>query len=224
VVVNKAAGMVVHPSAGHRRGTLVAALLAHCRIAGGEDEMRPGVVHRLDRDTTGLLVVTKDVGIYARLAEQFRDHTVGRRYVALVRGVPDAKGKLDTLYGRHPNHRIKFSSRHQGSRRAVTHYEVLEAFGSTAAAMVACRLETGRTHQVRVHMSDMGHPILGDELYGGGSGGDHRLKGALARLSRQALHARHLAFDHPVTGRRIDLEAAPPQDFQDALAALRDID
>ena len=232
VVVNKAAGMVVHPAAGHARGTLVAALLAHCGLecngvgvgtgagagAGGVN-LRPGIVHRLDKDTTGLLVVAKDLASHEHLARQFKAHTVGRRYLALVRGVPSATGVLRTGYGRHPHHRIKFSSTHGGKRVAVTHYRVLERFAE-AAAFVACELETGRTHQVRVHLSDIGHAVLGDELYGGRPR-DPRLTPALRHLARQALHAARLAFDHPVTGQRIDLEAQPPEDFMAALGELR---
>lgn len=223
VVVDKPAGMVVHPAPGHRRGTLVAALLAHCPLSGG-DPLRPGIVHRLDRDTTGLLVVAKDVVALEHLARQFRDHTVGRRYLALVRGHPALRGTIRTAYGRHPHHRLKFTGRFNGSKQAVTHFERLEAFSSTrAAALVACTLETGRTHQVRVHLSEAGHPLLGDPLYGGGSGGDHRLEPALSQLDRQALHATHLAFDHPGTGARIELDSPPPVDFERALAGLREI-
>jgi 23S rRNA pseudouridine1911/1915/1917 synthase len=224
IVVNKAAGMVVHPSAGHRRGTLVAALLAHCQLAGGsEEELRPGVVHRLDRDTTGLMVVTKSAVAHEMLAQQFRVHSVGRRYLALVRGLPrPAAGTIDTSYGRHPNHRKKFSSRCDGSRRAITNYRTVETF-ATAAALVACELQTGRTHQVRVHLSDSGHPILGDPLYGGGHGGDRRLQPALRHLDRQALHATRLAFDAPGGAGHLEFETPPPQDFQEALAELRQL-
>jgi 23S rRNA pseudouridine1911/1915/1917 synthase len=220
VVVDKPPGLVVHPSAGHATGTLVAALLAHCRLGGGED-MRPGIVHRIDKDTSGLLVVTKDVRTHEGLARQFRAHTIGRRYLALVRGAPrpDA-GRIVTSFGRHPRNRLKFTGKHGGERTAVTRYEVLERFAG-AASLVACELETGRTHQVRVHLSELGHPVLGDALYGGSASGDRRLREALAGLTRQALHATRLAFDHPVSGARIDLEAPPPRDFADALAALR---
>ncbi len=218
IVVNKAAGMVVHPAAGHHRGTLVGALLAHCRLSGGE-ELRPGIVHRLDKDTSGLMVVAKDPATHEHLSRQFKDHTAGRRYLALVRGRPPAEGTLRTGYGRHPSHRIRFSSRHGGSRLAVTHFRVLETFAELAA-LVACELETGRTHQVRVHLSDMGHPVLGDELYGGTSR-DRRLASALRRLEFQALHAARLALDHPVTGERLVLEVEPPPYFRSALEALR---
>lgn len=212
--------MVVHPAAGHRRGTLVAALLSHCQLAGGE-YLRPGIVHRIDKDTSGLLVITKDVGTHEGLAKQFRAHSIDRRYLALTRGVPSPlRGTISTQYGRHRTHRLKFSGRFGGTRHAVTHYEVLEQF-STAAALVGCTLETGRTHQVRVHLSEMGHPILGDTLYGGSSGGDHRLEPALRFMPRQALHAASLAFDHPSTGDRIELESEPPQDFALALEELR---
>lgn len=222
VVVNKPPNMVVHPSAGHTTGTLVAALLAHCSLGGGE-VMRPGIVHRLDQDTTGLIIVAKNALTHESLGEQFRVHSIGRTYLALVRGVPKkSRDTLHTKYGRHPNHRIKFSSRFSGSREAITHYEVRETF-STAASLVSCTLQTGRTHQVRVHLSDLGHPILGDQLYGGGSGGDRRLDPALKHISRQALHATRLDFDHPETGKRIELERQPPQDFQNLLEALRRI-
>lgn len=222
IVVDKAAGMVVHPAAGHRRGTLVAALLSHCQLAGGELS-RPGIVHRLDKDTSGLLVITKDVGTHEGLAKQFRTHSIDRRYLALTRGVPSRPhGTISTQYGRHPTNRLKFSGRFDGARHAVTHYEVREHF-STAAALVGCELETGRTHQVRVHLSELGHPILGDKLYGGSSGGDHRLEPALKNIKRQALHAALLGFDHPATGDRIELESKPPQDFDLTLEALRSL-
>jgi 23S rRNA pseudouridine1911/1915/1917 synthase len=221
VVVDKPPGLVVHPSAGHATGTLVAALLAHCRLGGGEDDMRPGIVHRIDKDTSGLLVVTKDVRTHEGLARQFRSHTIGRRYLTLVRGQPrPEQGRIVTAYGRHPHHRLKFSGKFGGSREAVTRYEVIERFGG-AAALVACELETGRTHQVRVHLSELGHPVLGDQLYGGTSGGDPRLRDVLAVVTRQLLHAARLAFDHPATGERIDLESALPADFERALAGLR---
>lgn len=218
IVVNKAAGMVVHPAAGNYRGTLVAALLAHCRLGGGE-ELRPGIVHRLDKDTSGLLVVAKDPSSHQKLALQFKEHTVGRRYLALVRGVPPEKGTFSTSYGRHPRHRVKFSSQHDGSRHAVTHFERLEVFDDLAA-LVACVLETGRTHQVRVHLSDHGHAVLGDELYGGRPN-NRRLSQLLSKLDRQALHAHQLAFDHPRTGERIELESELPPDMESALETLR---
>jgi 23S rRNA pseudouridine1911/1915/1917 synthase len=220
IVVNKAAGMVVHPAAGHFRGTLVAALLAHCQLGGGET-LRPGIVHRLDKETSGLMVVAKDPVAHEHLALQFKAHTAGRRYLALTCGVTPAKGTITTGYGRHPNHRIRFSSRHDGPRQAITHYERLEEYAG-AAALVACTLETGRTHQVRVHLSDMGHPVLGDELYGGLSK-DPRLAPALRQLDHQALHATELALDHPVTGERLVLRAPPPPGFRAAQRALESI-
>jgi 23S rRNA pseudouridine1911/1915/1917 synthase len=209
--------MVVHPAAGNYRGTLVAGLLSRFVLAGGEPT-RPGIVHRLDKDTSGLLVVAKSLEAHEGLARQFREHTVGRRYRAVVRGVPDPeRGTLKTPYGRHPRHRVRFSSRYPADRQAVTHYEVRERFGRLAS-QVTCELETGRTHQVRVHMADMGHPVLGDDLYGGRSG---ELAPALKHLDRQALHAELLAFDHPVTGLRVELEAPLPEDLQRVLEILR---
>jgi 23S rRNA pseudouridine1911/1915/1917 synthase len=170
-----------------------------------------------------LIVVCKTAVAHERLAKQFHDHTVGRRYLALVRRVPDeTKGTISTRYGRHPGNRLKFTGRGDGPKHAITHFERREVF-SNAAALVACRLETGRTHQVRVHLSELGHPLLGDPLYGGTSGGDHRLEPALRHIQRQALHATKLAFEHPTTGEQIDLETPPPEDFQSALQALREI-
>lgn len=222
IVVSKPAGMVVHPAAGNWTGTLVAALLAHCELDSGE-KMRPGIVHRIDKDTTGLLVVAKDVTTHEGLARQFHDHTIDREYLALVRRVPKVRDTIRTRYGRHPRNRLKFSSRFNGPKEAITHYELVESFAN-AAALITCRLETGRTHQVRVHLAEAGHPLLGDKLYGGTTGGDHRLEAPLACIDRQALHAARLGFTHPITGARVDLRRDAPEDFQTALKELRCID
>jgi 23S rRNA pseudouridine1911/1915/1917 synthase len=210
----------VHPAAGNYRGTLVAGLLARSSLGGG-DPFRPGIVHRLDKDTSGLLVVAKSVAAHEGLSAQFRKHTARRRYRALVRGVPATEGTIRTPYGRNPRDRLRFTGRRPAGRQAVTHYRVVEPF-ARLASMVLCELETGRTHQVRVHMSEIGHPLLCDALYGGTSC-DRRIAPVLRALGRQALHAEHLAFDHPVTGERIELEAKLPEDMRQAVLLLRSL-
>lgn len=224
IVVVKPAGMAVHPAAGVRSGTLVNALLAHCaELAGVGGAMRPGIVHRLDKGTTGVMVVAKTDLAQVRLAAQFKAHTVGRRYLALVCGrVEPARGTIETFFGRHPTARTRFSSRVREGRRAVTHYEVLERF--PGMTLLALRLETGRTHQVRVHLSDRGHPVVGDPVYGRGKLGPEvgePVRRAVQGIARQMLHAAHLAFDHPATGERIELSADLPEDFASLLSAVR---
>jgi 23S rRNA pseudouridine1911/1915/1917 synthase len=224
VVVHKAAGMVVHPAPGAMTGTLVHALLFHCRdLAGIGGALRPGIVHRIDRGTTGLLVVAKTGEALARLQEQFKAHTIERRYLALARGRLDAdRGTVHTLYARHPRSRIKFSGRVRVGRDAVTHFEVRERLGSMT--LIELRLETGRTHQIRVHLSEMGHPILGDDLYG-----DRKLPArtppalerAIRALDHPMLHAAVLGFDHPRTGERLRFSAPLPADFEALLAIGR---
>lgn len=227
VVVDKPAGVVVHPARGHATGTLVNGLLAHggfeaCTV-DPEDEagaLRPGVVHRLDKDTSGVLVVAKDAVSREGLKAQLAAHTVARRYVAITVGVPEP-GLISTLHGRHPRSRLKFSSRVREGKSARTHVALVEVLAGRRAALVACRLETGRTHQIRVHLAEhAGTPILADALYGARPR-DAQVAAVASALGRQALHAELLGFVHPVTGQYLELTAPPPADFAAALAALR---
>ncbi len=218
IVLDKAAGMVVHPAPGHSDGTLVNALLHHARVEGGADPLRPGIVHRLDKDTSGVMLVAKTPQAHERLVEMFQAHRLERAYLAIVRGRPPQAIRYDTFHARHPSNRKKFSSTGSRGKRAVTDLESLEFLhGST---LVRCRLETGRTHQIRVHLADHGHPVIGDTLYGK-SIGDPELRRVSAELGRQALHAAVLAFDHPISGEPLRFETEPPEDFRTALDALR---
>ncbi|AWV89206.1 RluA family pseudouridine synthase [Bradymonas sediminis] len=214
-VVQKPAGMVVHPSPGHSDGTLVNALLYQFDdLAGIGGELRPGIVHRLDKDTSGALAVTKSDQAHRFLAEQFGKHTVSRSYHALVVGPRlEDQGVFDTFHARNPNNRKRFSGLHESKRRAITHYRVLERF-DWDVCLVECRLQTGRTHQIRMHFFEANAPLLGDSLYG------TALTQATPLIGRQALHARSLGFDHP-DGSRVECESPYPADFQDALEALR---
>lgn len=212
LVVNKPRGMVVHPAPGHRTGTLVNALLHHCRdLTGIGGALRPGIVHRLDRDTTGLLVVAKGEMAYRSLAAQLRRREVERRYLALVHGVPPPEGTVDAPIGRDPRRRTRMAVV-PGGRPARTHFRVREAFGD-AFALLEVRLETGRTHQIRVHLSAIGHPVVGDPVYGP----RRRWPG----LGGQALHAYRLEFTHPRTGQRMAFEVPPPPDMEALLQRLR---
>ncbi|MCC6750345.1 MAG: RluA family pseudouridine synthase [Deltaproteobacteria bacterium] len=220
VVVDKPAGMVVHPAAGHRSGTLVAALLAHCgELAEVGGVLRPGIVHRLDKLTSGVLVASKTDAAHGGLAAQFKAHSVERRYLALAAGELRAdSGRIETAYGRHPTERKRFTSRVPTGRRAVTHFQVVERF--VGATLVEARLETGRTHQVRVHFAEHLAPLLGDPTYGRAPR-DARLREVGRALGRQALHAQVLGFDHPRSGERLRFVSPVPEDFAAALAALR---
>lgn len=218
VVVSKAAGMVVHPAPGHPDGTLVNALLHRTTFRDGGDPMRPGIVHRLDKDTSGVLVVARTAEAREALVALFKAHDIERRYEAIVVGHPPPSVTYDTLHGRHPVDRKRFSSRVARGKRAITHVETQELLHG--AALVHCRLETGRTHQIRVHLADAGTPVLGDPVYARPPK-DERLRAAHVALGRQALHAAVLGFVHPVTGAPMRFEAPPPADFQAALAALR---
>jgi 23S rRNA pseudouridine1911/1915/1917 synthase len=222
VVVNKPPGLVVHPAAGHDDGTLVNALLAHCQdLRGIGGELRPGIVHRIDKDTSGLLVVAKDDVTMNALGADFKIHRIKRVYEALAVGQPaHTSGKIDTLIGRDPHDRKKFSIKVRTGKRAVTNWRLIEALGG--AARMEAELETGRTHQVRVHFAAMGCPLLGDQTYGR-SPRDEALRAISKQLGRQALHARVLGFHHPKTGKWVEFEAAPPEDFMVALAALRQL-
>jgi 23S rRNA pseudouridine1911/1915/1917 synthase len=220
VVVDKPAGLVVHPAPGHEGGTLVNALLAHCRDLGGiGGELRPGIVHRIDKDTSGLLVVAKDDATMNGLAAAFKAHTVERVYDALSVGKPPGKGgRIDTLYGRDPSARKKFSSKVRAGKHAVTNWKVVERF--EGAARIEARLETGRTHQVRVHLAALGCPLLGDRTYGRPPR-DLAVRAIGEALGRQALHARSLGFVHPATGERLSFTSELPLDMAQALGALR---
>ena len=228
IVIDKPRGLVVHPAAGNWTGTLVNALIAHCgaSLSGIGGVRRPGIVHRLDKDTTGLMVVAKTDHAHRALAAQFADHgrtgPLRRGYLAFVWGVPDRpKGTIDKPLGRHPHARDKMTVRADG-REAITHWEVLHRYsgkdGAPVASMLACRLETGRTHQIRVHLATLGHPLIGDHVYGPGFlTKSTRLtvegREAVQALGRQALHAYLLAFEHP-TGRQIlEFRSEPPADL-----------
>jgi 23S rRNA pseudouridine1911/1915/1917 synthase len=226
VVVNKQAGLVVHPAPGHHGGTLVNALLHHCPAfseAGG-DPGRPGIVHRIDRDTSGLLVVAKSPTGFTGLGEQVRAHAFDRRYAALVQGEPDEEaGRIDATIGRSMTDRKKMSVTGVHGREAVTRFEVRERLN--AASLLALTLETGRTHQIRVHLRYIGRPILGDAVYGTTDFShwpvSDAVREAFANLHGQALHAERLGFTHPRTGQVLTFEAPLPEDFAAALAALR---
>lgn len=220
LVVDKQAGMVVHPAPGHDGGTLVNALLGMGYFRADEGDLRPGIVHRIDKDTSGLLVVARTAVAKERLQELFARHDLTRQYLAIVTGrMESASGIFDTPFGRHPTSRLRFSSRPGGSRRAVTHWSV-EAFYGHAATRVRATLHTGRTHQVRVHFHDAGHSLLGDPLYRR-SQHEPRLAAIAASLGRQALHAAVLGFVHPFSGKPLFFESAPPEDFRRALEQLR---
>jgi 23S rRNA pseudouridine1911/1915/1917 synthase len=226
VVVNKAAGMVVHPGAGNPAGTLVNALLHHCHaLAGIGGALRPGIVHRLDRDTSGVLVVAKSDRAYHGLREQFSQHTITRQYHALVYGrLSDMSGVIDTPIGRDRVDRKRMSTRSRHGRPARTLWRVLETFAEVTH--LEATLETGRTHQVRVHCASIGHPLVGDCVYGTArrvrSVAAKPVQDALKQITRHMLHAGLLAFDHPVSGARMTCTAALPADFAHVLAVLRD--
>lgn len=213
LIVNKPKGMVVHPAAGHRTGTLVNAVLYHCRgqLSGINGVMRPGIVHRIDRDTTGALVVCKNDRAHVHVAGQLKEHTITRRYLAVVSGViKEEEGTVDAPIGRHPTERKKMAAGVRNGKRAVTHYRVLERFA--AHTLIECRLETGRTHQIRVHMASIHHPILGDTVYGASRDPWH--------LGGQALHAGVLGLVHPSTGEYIEVTAPMPEYMKELLRKL----
>ncbi|MCE9671464.1 RluA family pseudouridine synthase [Myxococcus stipitatus] len=220
VVVDKAAGMVVHPGAGHASGTLVNALLHRVKdLAGVGGELRPGIVHRLDKDTTGCLVVAKNEQALVALQKAFKTRAVEKTYLALVHGAPPAEGRIETLYGRHPVHRQRFTGKVKEGKPAITVYRVREVFDG--AALVEVDLLTGRTHQIRVHLAEAGHPLLGDALYGAGRKAKGLAAEAQALVGRQALHAWRLSFAHPRSGKQLSLEAPIPADLAGALRLLR---
>jgi len=225
IVVAKPAGLVVHPGPGHDDGTLVNALLARCggSLSGIGGVARPGIVHRLDKDVSGVMVVAKHDRAHTLLSGQFTVHSIHRIYEAIVRGLPaKAEGTVDRPLGRDPFDRKRMAIVRSGGKRAVTHWRRLAAAG-TRAARVECRLETGRTHQIRVHLASLGHPILGDRLYGPRRTGDlpEAARPLVERLDRILLHARKLGFEHPITGQRLEFDLPPPPLFEEVLGAFR---
>jgi 23S rRNA pseudouridine1911/1915/1917 synthase len=236
IVLDKPRGLVVHPSAGHASGTLVNALIAHCgdSLSGIGGVKRPGIVHRLDKDTTGLLVVAKNDKAHKGLSKQFADHgregPLERAYYAFVWGGFDRpKGTIDAPLDRHPHSREKRTVR-EGGREAITHWQLLESFkgkdGKPVASLLSCTLETGRTHQIRVHLAHIGHPIMGDETYGTGFKTKAKLlpdaaRDLLDRLGRQALHAYRLGFEHPATGEPLSFTSPLPPELAALLKALK---
>jgi 23S rRNA pseudouridine1911/1915/1917 synthase len=221
IVVDKPAGLVVHPAAGNLTGTLVNALLHHCRgqLSGIGGVARPGIVHRIDKNTSGLLVVAKSDKAHEGLALQFKAHSIDRLYAAIVYGIPQpAVGTIETWIGRSHADRKKMAVHREGrGKYAVTHYHVQDRL--RGAALVECRLETGRTHQVRVHMAHLGHPLIGDPVYGRDRKGFKSILETLG-FKRQALHARRLGFIHPVTERKLSFDSALPADMQELLSEL----
>lgn len=231
IVINKPADLVVHPAAGNHDGTLVNALLAHCgdALSGIGGVRRPGIVHRLDKETSGLMVVAKNDAAHHGLSAQLSTRTLTRVYYAIVWGVPSpAQGRIETRIGRHKTNRKKMAVLEGGGKDAITDYRVVENFG-LMASLVECRLKTGRTHQIRVHMSHIGHPLAGDPLYGKASPAKflRQMKApedaaqALMDFKRQALHAAQLEFIHPIGENKVSLRADMPEDMQGLLQILR---
>jgi len=227
IVVNKPPGLVVHPGAGHHQGTLVNALLHHCDdLQGIGGELRPGIVHRLDKDTSGCLVVAKQDRTHEALSHQFKARQTQKRYLALVYGrMTASRGMVDLPIGRHPVDRKKMSTTSRHSRSSETRWEVKEPFG--CATLLEVNLKTGRTHQIRVHCAAIGHPVVGDRTYGGTNrwkaAPSKALQEILKSAGRQMLHAWKLSFIHPRTGQPMDLEAPIPQDMESILKRLRDV-
>ncbi len=213
IVVDKPKGMVVHPAPGHYSGTLVNALMYRCgkELSGINGCLRPGIVHRIDRDTTGSLIVCKNDRAHRLIAQQLKEHSVGRKYHAICCGVvKEDEGVIDRPIGRHPTERRRMAVNERCGKRAVTHYRVLKRFEKYT--YIECELETGRTHQIRVHMASIGHPILGDEVYGA--------RKCPFRLEGQTLHAKTLSFAHPSTGERVEVDAPLPEYFEELLKKL----
>ncbi len=225
IVIDKPSGMVVHPAYGNPSGTLVNALLYHCEdLAGINGILRPGIVHRLDKDTSGAIVVAKDDEAFHQLLKQFKNRSVEKVYLAIVYGTfGQEEGLIDAAIGRHPSERKRMSTRTKKGRMAITRWKKVEAFKS--CTLLEIFPQTGRTHQIRVHLSSIGHPILGDPLYGrkGRPGALHDpvLKDCVKRMNRQALHAHRLAFHHPQTGERVSFVSPIPHDMKEVLGWLR---
>ena len=217
IMINKPKQMVVHPAPGHYSGTLVNALMYHCgdELSGINGTMRPGIVHRIDMDTTGSLVVCKNDMAHQSLSAQLKEHSIRRIYVAIVHGnIKEDSGTVNAPIGRHPTERKKMSTHCKNGREAITHYQVLERFGDYT--YIQCELETGRTHQIRVHMASIGHPLLGDQVYG-------PKKCPFPTLQGQTLHARTLGIIHPRTGEHLEVNAPLPDYFEELLESLRKI-
>lgn len=215
LIINKPKGMVVHPSVGHYTHTVVNAVMFHCKdhLSGINGVMRPGIVHRIDMDTTGAIVICKNDMAHQSLADQLKEHSITRKYRALVHGnLKEDEGMVEGPIGRHPTDRKKMAINHKNGKPAVTHYKVLERFGSYT--FIECQLETGRTHQIRVHMASIGHPLLGDELYG------NPKNLAMKGLQGQTLHAMVIGFVHPTTHEYMEFEAPLPEYFQNLLKKL----
>ena len=213
IVVNKPVGLVVHPAPGHPDGTLVNALLYHCgdSLSGVNGVLRPGIVHRIDRDTSGLIIAAKNDRAHLALAQQLQDHSLARTYAAVtVGGLKEDEGTIDAPIGRHPVDRKRMAVDWKNGKRAVTHYTVLGRY--PGYTYVECRLETGRTHQIRVHMASIGHPLLGDVVYGS--------KKPWPGLAGQCLHARKLRFVHPSTGKLVEVECPLPDWFETVLKQI----
>ncbi|RAU22379.1 RNA pseudouridine synthase [Paramagnetospirillum kuznetsovii] len=231
IVINKPAGMVVHPAPGNLDETLVNALLAHCgeSLAGIGGVKRPGIVHRLDKDTSGLMVAAKTDIAHRSLSAQFAAHSLERAYQALVWGLPNpSKGEIEGNIGRNPRDRKKMAVVKGGGKTALTRYEVLKTFGGGAVSLVECRLATGRTHQIRVHMTSKGHPLVGDPVYGRGRAGkiaglSLEARQALAGFSRQALHAYLLGFSHPTKGGMVRFESSMAPDINALISTLEEM-
>jgi 23S rRNA pseudouridine1911/1915/1917 synthase len=234
LVINKPAGLTVHPAPGHPDSTLVNALLAHCgaSLSGIGGIQRPGIVHRIDKDTSGLLVVAKNDAAHHALSAQLADRSLSRIYQALCWGSPSPeKGSITGNIGRSPRNRQKMAVVKAGGKTATTHYTLQEKFLSGGASLIECKLETGRTHQIRVHMAHVGHPLIGDPVYGQSTTTrlkptttckiDAQTKEALLQFKRQALHAFVMGFIHPRTQRRMEFHAPLPPDLQELIAALR---
>ena len=222
IVIDKPAGLVVHPAPGNPSGTLVNALIHHCKdLAGINGVLRPGIVHRLDKETSGVMVVAKDDEAYQHLSKQFKNRTIEKVYLAIARGpFRENEGVIDVAIGRHPTERKRMSTRTRKGRAALTHWRVKERFDGLTLLEILPR--TGRTHQIRVHLSAMGHPLLGDPLYGKqGTLQDPVLRECSKRLKRQALHAYHLRFVHPRTGERVEFVSPLPSDMTGVVECLR---
>lgn len=225
LVVDKPPGMVVHPAAGHPQGTLVNAVLHRCReLAGIGGVLRPGIVHRLDKDTSGLIVIAKTDSAHQSLTDQFRRREVEKAYLALVYGdFKQDQGSVELSVGRHPHDRKKMSTQSRRGRHALTRWQVRERYG--AATLLEVGIETGRTHQIRVHLHALGHPVVGDAVYGGArrrnAVGEPSLRAALNKMERQALHAARLCFGHPLTGVRLAFSSSLPDDIAQVCDTLR---
>ncbi len=217
IVVNKPKDMVVHPAAGHYEGTLVNALMYHCRdnLSGINGVLRPGIVHRIDKDTTGSVIACKNDMAHQNIAEQLKKHSINRVYHAICYGIiKDDEGDIDAPIGRSVNDRKKMAVVNEGGKNAFTHYKVLKRFEADNLTYIECRLKTGRTHQIRVHMAHIGHPLLGDQVYAPGRKEKYKLNG-------QCLHAKTLGFRHPVTGEYIEIDAPLPEYFSHLIGVLK---